>query len=220
MPLGYLRVVAAIAMAPAVGLADTRPLPPTAPAVVSYVDTVRIPAAGGVWHQISHTALPTQIVDEYTPVNENDAAWTQIITVKTLPLSRDPAPIVQGTVGLMRDVCAKVNLVNVAHSQELGEVAGLDAPLPIFDAAETLVTCRHPDMAELHKRLGTDRVTLRKFEVTWYKAIRGQKANYIVQRAWHGDEIDETSVLGSDAVLDGWKTWISRVTLVRSKESK
>src|ERR1700733_14905988 len=117
MPLGYLRVVAVIAMAPVVGLADTRPLPPAAPAIASYVDTVRIPAAGGVWHQISHTALPTQIVDEYTPVNENDAAWTQIITVKTLPLSRDPAPIVQGTVGLMRDVCAKVNVVNVAHSQ-------------------------------------------------------------------------------------------------------
>jgi hypothetical protein len=212
--------MAVILMAPAVGLAETRPLPPATSTPASYVDTVRIPAAGGVWHQISHTVLPTQTVDEYTLVNESGTAWTQIITVKTFPLSRDPAPIVQGAVGLMRGVCAKVSVVNVAHSQELGEVARLDAPLPIFDAADTLVTCRHPDMAALHKRLGTDRVTLRTFEVTWYKAIRGQKANYIVQRAWHGDEIDETSVLGSDIVLDGWKAWISRVTLVRSKESE
>jgi hypothetical protein len=220
MPLDYLRVVAVIVMAPAMGLADTKPVSPATPAAASYVDTVRIPAAGGVWHQISHTILPTQTVDEYTPVSESAAGWTQIITVKTLPRSRDPGPIVRGAVGLMHDVCAKVNVVNVAHSQELGEVAGLDAPLPIFDAADTLVTCRQPDMAALHKRLGTDRVTLRKYEVTWYKAIRGQKANYIVQRGWHGDDIDENSVLGSDTVLDGWKTWISRVTLVRSKESK
>lgn len=217
---GYLRVVAVIAMAPAAGWADTKPVSPASPTPASYIDTVRIPAAGGVWHQISHSVLPAQTVDEYTPINENDAGWTQIITVKTLPLSSDPMLIVRGAVDLMRDVCAKVNVVNVARSQELGEVAGLDAPLPIFDAADTLVTCRQPDLAALRKRLGTDRVTLRKYEVTWYKAIRGQKANYIVQRAWHGDAIDENSVLGSDTVLDGWKTWISRVTLVRSKKSK
>jgi hypothetical protein len=217
MRLLYVTGVLTVLAVPAVGRADATSVPGAKHEAPAYQDSVRIPAAGGVWHQISHATMPTQIVDEYTPAHESGAAWTQIITVKTLPLARDPAPIVQGAVALMRDVCGKVNVVHVAHSQELGEVSSLDLPLPIFDAADTLVTCRQPDMAALHNRLGTNRVTLRKFEVTWYKAIRGQQANYIVQRAWHGDEIDATSVLGSDAVLGQWKTWISRVTLVRAR---
>jgi len=216
----HVTIAAGALVAPRAALADSTPSTPARRAAATYVDQVQIPSAGGAWHQISHTVVSTQIVDEYTPANESGTNWTQIITVKTLPLSADPTPIVQAAVALMRDVCAKVNVVHVAHSQELGEVASLDLPLPIFDAADTLVTCRQPDMSALHKLLGTDRVTLRKFEVTWYKAIRGQQANYIVQRGWHGDAIDASTVLGSDAVLGQWKSWISKVILRRVREKK
>jgi hypothetical protein len=87
--------------------------------------------------------------------------------------------------------------------------------LPIDDETDELVTCQQPNITKLRQKLGTDKVTLRRYEVTWYKLIKGQRANYIVQRAWHGDAIDHTCLLGSDTVLDEWKSWITRVTLVR-----
>jgi hypothetical protein len=59
-------------------------------------------------------------VQEYVPVLETGALWSQIITVKTLPADRDPKQIVDGTVSLMREICGRIKITNVAHSQRTG----------------------------------------------------------------------------------------------------
>jgi hypothetical protein len=186
-------------------------------AVVSYSDSVHLPAlAGGlVWHQISDTTIPGERVEEYVPVGESAASWSQIITVKTFPLSRDPRSIMDGTINLMRDICGRMSVVNVRPSQETGATVGPDVPLPVYDVSNTLAICRHPDLAKLRARTGNDRVTLMPYEVTWYKLIRAQAGNFLVQRAWHGETVDSTNILGSAAVLAEWKSWAMNVSLVR-----
>jgi len=188
---------------------------------VPYTDAVQLPpnAGGLVWHKISDGTTASGQIQEYVPAGETAAMWSQIITVKTLPLGHDPKQIVEGTVNLLRDICGGINVTNTAHSQHTGEAAGLGMSLPIFDESETLVTCRQPDITRLRQKLSTDSVTPRRYEVTWYKMIKGRQASYIVQRGWHGDAIDETCLLGSDAVLDEWKSWITRVTLVRRENA-
>lgn len=186
------------------------------PDFIEYADVVRLPESAG-WHQISDTTVQGERVREYAPSGQTEADWTEIITVKDLPLTRDPKAIVQGSVTLMREICGNVSVVNTSRSQQLGEVASLGMMLPIFEEADTLVTCKEPNVKLLRQKLGTDQVTLRRYEVTWYKMMHGQRANYIVQRAWHGDEMDENSVLGSREVLDAWKQWITHVTLVRQQ---
>jgi hypothetical protein len=188
---------------------------------VHSTDQVQLPAnAGGLaWHKISDGTTASGQIQEYVPAGETAAAWSQIITVKTLPPGRDPKQIVDGTVNLMRDICGHINVTNTAHRQHTGEVAGLGMSLPIFDEADTLVTCREPNITRLRQKLGSENVTLRRYEVTWYKMIKGRQANYIVQRSWHGDAIDETCLLGSDAILDEWKSWITHVTLVRHENT-
>jgi hypothetical protein len=180
------------------------------------MDVVRLPSdADGVsWLRVSNTITAGETVQEFVPAGQSAADWTQIITVKNLPLTRDPAAVVDGTVVLMRAVCSTLSVVHTAHRQAAGDVAGLGMPLPIYDEAETLVTCKEPNLPLLRQRLGTDQVTLRRYEVTWYKVMKGRAENFIVQRGWHGDVIDG-SVLGSREVLRGWKNWITRVSLVR-----
>jgi hypothetical protein len=87
--------------------------------LVLYEDSVHLPAlAGGlVWHEISDTTIPSERVQEYVPVGESAASWSQIITIKTLPLSRDPRAIMDGTINLMRDICGRMSVVNVRPSR-------------------------------------------------------------------------------------------------------
>jgi hypothetical protein len=195
--------------------------PPTVavPTGPLYVDDVRLPrGAGGLaWKQVSDTTTGAERVQEFIPAAEAADGWSQIITVKVLPLARDPKAVVGGTVDLMRRVCGRISVINTAHSRQIGESDGIGVSLPVFDEIDTLVTCRDPDIAKLHIILGSDRVTLRRYEVTWYKMMKGRTANYIVQRAWHGDAIDGESLLGSPAVLDEWKAWMTRVTLTRHR---
>jgi hypothetical protein len=217
-PVGAMLLLAAVGV-PASAHAD-QPIvgaPTVALAPLPYSDMVRLPPnAGGIaWHKISDGTTAAGQVQEYVPVHETGVLWSQIITVKTLARGRDPKQIVAGTVNLMREICGRINITNTAQHEHTGEAAGLGMSLPIYDESETLVTCQQPNITKLRQKLGTDNVTLRRYEVTWYKMIKGRQANYIVQRAWHADAIDETCLLGSDAVLGEWKSWITHVTLVR-----
>jgi hypothetical protein len=38
--------------------------------------------------------------------------------------------------------------------------------LPIDDETDELVTCQQPNITKLRQKLGTDKVTLRRYEVT------------------------------------------------------
>lgn len=197
------------------------PIPPP-PELFPPTDSVQLPPDRNVlWHDASiGVATGREVVQEKLPAGETPQAWTQIITIKTMPRDRDPQAVAAGTVNLLRDVCGHVNIVTTPHRQLVGEVRSLNLPLPEFDATDLLVTCKDPDMAKLHAHPGTERVTLRRYEVTWYKLMKGRYANYIVQRAWHGDDIDGSSPLGSAAVLAAWKSWMTGVTLVRSRSAQ
>jgi hypothetical protein len=185
--------------------------------VASYAEQVQLPpnAGGLTWHLIGDATTGTGRIQEFVPRAESAAHWSQIIAVRTLPVDSDPKQIVDRTVKLMDEICGRINITRVARSQHTGEVAALGMSLPIYDETEELVTCQQPNLEKLRQKLGADNVTLRRYEVTWYRMMKGQRANYIVQRGWHGKVIDDTCLPGSDAVLDEWKSWITHVTLVR-----
>ena len=207
---------------PAAARANTQFFPPQPPPGQTFIDEVALPdhESGFLWHRVRYTAGATEQVSEYLPAGQNLSAWTQIITVKTLPLSRNPRQIVNNTVDLLRAVCTHIKVVATKPTQDLGQAAGLDLAAPAFESAATLVTCDEPDTAKLQARIGTNSLVLKRHEVTWYKLITGPQSNYIVQRAWHADTIDETSPLGSDMVLNAWKRWITHVTLKRHPAPK
>ena len=198
-------------------LADTHAVPVLPPPAPQYQDDVMIPehASNLEWHRVSYNVTPQEDVREFVPAGQSGADWHQIITVKILPLSRDPHMIVDNTIAFMRTICRQVKILATAPTQRTGEAASLDIPLPTYESSEQLTTCDSPDQAKLTARLGPTAVKLRRYEVTWYRIMLGTKANYIVQRAWHGDTMDETSPLGSDTVLADWKQWISHITLRR-----
>jgi hypothetical protein len=188
--------------------AGTQPGPRT-------IDTVALPArADGLrWHVVNSATAPGERVVEMVPDGQSKAAWSQIVTVKTLD-GRDPLAVVNGTVDLLRKICRTLHVVRVAHHQSLGKTAGPDRksiPLPVIEVDEVLLTCRDPDPAKLP---ADQPVALRPVEVTWYKIMRCGGLGYIVQRGWHGSAFGGT-VLGSPAVLDAWKRWMTSVTILR-----
>jgi hypothetical protein len=188
-------------------------------AVAAYRDDVRLPPDphGIAWHQVGGAVTRDELITEWVPQGETDLDWTQIITIKTMARTRDPAAIVQGAIGLMRGICGRLSVVETPRRQQLGDVQTLGMPVPAFDVTDMLVTCQDPDRAALGKRLRTQNVQLRRYELTWYSIIQGERQNFIVQRAWHGDDIDATSPLGSNESLEEWKHWLDSVTLVRSR---
>jgi hypothetical protein len=71
----------------------------------------------------------------------------------------------------------------------------------------------------MQAKLANSKVTLKPYEVTWYKIMKGSNANFIVQRAWHGNVPGPFNVLGSPTVLAEWKSWVMHVTLLRQRAS-
>jgi hypothetical protein len=186
-----------------------------------YWDTVSLPknAGGTLWQQLSDTTIPGERVEEYVPFGETAADWSQIITVKTLTISRNPRAIVDGTVSLMRDICDHLSVVNVASKQQVGKSSDTFMPLPVYDESDIFTVCSHPDLPKMQAKLANSKVTLKPYEVTWYKIMKGSNANFIVQRAWHGNAPGPFNVLGSPTVLAEWKSWVMHVTLLRQRAS-
>jgi hypothetical protein len=213
-------------MAPTRHAVATAPAAAPPPATRQYLwqDFVQLPQhAGGLEWQIADTLKSdTETVTELVPAGEHIADWTQMITIKAVSGARDPASIVSITLAIMRGICRKTDIVHLAPHQEIGALGGAAAndpasslPLPIIEVSETLVTCRDPNAAKLQTRANAARVALKPYEVTWYKVMRCNGRNYIVQRAWHGDAIGDTTVLGSRDVLEEWKNWLQTVTVAR-----
>ncbi len=188
-------------------------------AAVPFEDVVRLPLDphGVTWHQVGGAVTPDELITEWVPEGQTDLDWTQIITIKTMARTRDPAAIVQGAVRLMRGICGKLSVVQTPPRQQLGDVQALGLTLPAFKTTDILVTCEVPDMRPLHKRLGIRNEEVRRYEVTWYRSMQGEWQNFIVQRAWHGDEIDGASPLGAKETLEEWKRWLAGVTLIRQR---
>ncbi len=187
-----------------------------------YHDVVRLPpdAHGLAWHQVGGAVTPDELITEWVPEGQTDLDWTQIITIKTMARTRDPAAIVQGSVGLMRAICGKLSVVRTPTEQQFGDVQSLGQKLPVFDVTDLLVTCEDPNLSALRKQSGTENVDLRRYEVTWYRILRGERQNFIVQRAWHGDTIAADSVLGSNEIMEEWKHWLNSITLRRERTPK
>ncbi|HTZ71714.1 MAG TPA: hypothetical protein VMB71_13745 [Acetobacteraceae bacterium] len=187
------------------------------PAGATYTDQVSIPGFPGHtnWVQVEGGVSADTLVTAWVPPGETDLDWTDMVTIKTMALSRDPEQVVGSAVGVMRQICGKLNIVKTPFSSKLGDAGMIGVAAPEFTVQDMLVTCSDPNMAALRKLADAGSVTLKRYEVTWYRIMKGQANNFIVLRAWHGDVMDEGSPLGSEKTLDAWKDWLTHVTLKR-----
>jgi len=194
-------------------LGDASPGPPAA----SYQDVVRLPPdpAGIAWHQVGGAVTPDQLITEWVPEGQTDLDWTQNITLKTLPHTRDPGAIVQRAVGLMRDICGQFSVTKTPPRQQRGDVQAPGVPVPVFAVTDITATCQAPNLAALRKKFGTENVAWRRYEVTWYRIMQGDRQNFIVQRTWHADAIDALSPLSSKQTQAEWTHWRTSITLRR-----
>lgn len=152
-------------------------------------------------------ALNTHL--EFVPNGETVQKWTQMITViTTKPGHRvDPDRWIVGTIGVLQKNCGTVKSFekrSVPQIDKLRQHQGLPAEYPTYSI---LAVCENPSQAP------GPGVTLHRYEVIWFKGIKGWLADYMVQRAWHADSITPDSILASKATQDEWRNWIDAVAI-------
>jgi hypothetical protein len=174
-------------------------------------ETIALPPnAGGLqWHTELSKPDANGANEELLPAGQTDKDWTQMITIRSFPEATDVPKIVANEVQLFADVCKSWKIVET--HQGVGHAVPLQVNGPRYGYAkfDVLVRCDEP------KRLANTGPSsgLREHEVIWFKGLHGQKGNYLVQRAWHGNTIGPDSVLGSTAAHDEWLSWIDSVGL-------
>jgi hypothetical protein len=174
-------------------VAATTPSAPPAGAHSVTPERLDLPlhAGGLVWQSVGSGSLPGGgEMQEYVPVGQTIADWTQMITTLTLPAAQDPSARLAAILDGLRGACRSYRVIQSA-------------------AQATLARCDQPDEAAF-----TDpNVLLLRHEVIWAKTLEGRTGNYVVWRAWHGDSIEPGSVLASATTRQEWQEWVDRVAV-------
>lgn len=160
------------------------------------------------------TALNTHL--EFVPNGESVQRWTQMITVITTKPGHRVAPDqwIASTVGFLQKTCGTVKLAekrSVNQIDKLRQQQALPAEYPTYSI---FAVCENPSQAP------APGVTLHRYEVIWFKGIKGWLNDYLVQRAWHADAITPESILASKATQDEWRNWIDAVAISGRPKSK
>jgi hypothetical protein len=166
--------------------------------------------AGGIMFHLGYSTETAQNIHlEFVPAGETVQQWSQIITsITTKPGHRlAPDQWISNTIGMLQKTCGKLTLLEKRAGTETDtfrQQQGLPAEYQTFSI---LAICENPTVAP------DPNVTLRHFEVIWFKGIKGWLNDYMIQRAWHGDVIPPNSILASRDVLNEWRDWIEAVTI-------
>lgn len=187
--------------------AEAQPAAPTLTELLSFDGK----ADGKTWKLGDSVDRGGMLMQEFVPEGETVDNWSEMITIQTFKQRPDMnmQGLIARTLAGFRDVCANLQLLaNNARDQtdELRAAAHLPATYHTYD---TLVRC---DVAPAARPPGAH-VSLRKYEVVWFKGIQGWLSSYLVQRAWHGDTITPDSILGSDATRQRWQGWIDQIAI-------
>lgn len=217
----------ALALALALGLVSRGtaqdPQPPQGTHVESsrgnnYIEAIffNLQAGGHGWQVDATYNNPTDTMTEYVPTGQTGKNWSEMITTiigKNQP-EMNTGLLITNIVQSFQTTCGTVKILEAKADTKTDPVRdrlGLPASYQTFTA---LVRCDDPRAAPNRT------VTLKKHEVVWFKGIQGWLTTYIVQRAWHGDEIPPDSILASDSVRGDWRDWIDSVTIGGAPDDK
>lgn len=125
------------------------------------------------WEKIYENATPEATTTEYVPQGETVEKWSEMITLQRYN-------------GILLDIPSYLQQVSDRFTEGCVQ-ARHDGPRRVtesaYPAAVVYVECRGPDPAK-----AIPGVLLKSIEFVAIKAIQGQDALYVVQRAWHGND--------------------------------
>ncbi len=152
---------------------------------------------------------PGNVMMEWVPEGQTGQNWTEMITSITFTSRPEPntGAIIGGIVKNFRSICAKVDILDSASAlatDRLRQSVGSPAQ---YQTYSVLMRCDDP------KPSPNPAVTVKKHEVLWIKGMQGWLYSYIVERAWHGDDITPNSILASDDTRKEWKDWGDNVEI-------
>jgi hypothetical protein len=182
--------LATAAAAPATPLTESVALPPN--------------AGGQSWHVISSHPGAVGTNQEWVPDGQSERLWREMITVRGYKPDTNVPQLVTKEVQLFANVCKSYSIVETHKGTGRAIPAHIDGRRYEYPNFDLLARCDEP------ARMDTG---LRRYEVIWFKGLKGEKAYFLVQRAWHGDETGPDTVLGSEKVHDEWHNWIDSIGL-------
>jgi len=151
------------------------------------------------------------LMQEFVPEGETVDNWSEMITIQTFKQRPDfdTRAFIARVVASFNGTCASLQVL-ANHAREQTDDLRAAAHLPAaYHTYDTLVRC---EVAPAARPPGVN-VSLRRYEVVWFKGIQGWLSAYLVQRAWHGDTITPDSILASDATRQRWQAWIDQVKI-------
>jgi hypothetical protein len=150
---------------------------------------------------------PTYTLQEWLPPGQGARNWSDMVTVITTkpPDQIDPGQWIAATVQSLQEGCGSLQIFEKSTKTQVDDLrkqAGLPSSYPTYSLA---LVCKDPP-----RQPGAD-VLLRKYEVIWFKGIKGWLHNYVIQRAWHGDRLSPDSFPVSAATRQAWQRWIGNI---------
>jgi len=125
------------------------------------------------WQKIYENDGPEASTTEFVPTGETVEKWSEMITLQRYNgILLDIPSYLQQVVDRFTDGC-----VQARHDGPRTATEGA------YPAAVVYVECRGPD-----PKKAVPGVLLKSIEFVAIKAIQGQDALYVVQRAWHGND--------------------------------
>lgn len=152
---------------------------------------------------------PNNIMMEFVPDGETGQQWTEMITtitLKNLPQANTSAWIA-GVAQRVQSRCPKFSILLKEEGSQIDDLrqsAGLPA---VYKTFSLLLYCEGGAPSP------NPNVHVMKHEVIWFKGIQGFMTAYLVQRAWHADELPLDSVVTSETARLAWKKWFDTVKI-------
>jgi hypothetical protein len=169
-------------------------------------ETVALPpnAGGQTWHVVLSQPGTFGTNQELVPAGQTEKTWTEMITVRGFPPGTDVPKLVTQEVQLFANVCKSHKIIEAHQGVGRAIPAKVSGPRYNYAKFDVLAECDDP------KRTDTG---LKAHEVIWFKGLHGQRANYLVQRAWHANAAGPDTILGATNVHNEWHAWIDGVGL-------
>jgi len=166
-------------------------------------------AGGHPWRLDKTYNEPNNTMMEWVPQGETGQNWSEMITSITFKNhpEANTANMIAGIVRNFRSICAKVDILDSSSKVETDELRKHEGLPASYQTVSVLLRCDDP------KPSPNPAVTVKKHEVLWLKGIQGWLTAYLVQRAWHSNEVSPDSILASDKTRNEWREWGDRVQI-------
>jgi hypothetical protein len=164
---------------------------------------------GRAWHLDGAYDQPNYVMHTFVQDGETGQNWTEMVTAIALKNKdeTDAGRWIAEGVKRIQSHCGGFEILANDQGQQTDAIRVKDGLPATYQTYSVLVHCEGP-WANQDPGYQT-----KKHEVVWFKSIQGFETTYLVQRAWHGDDIAPDSILASPATRQVWKAWIDQVAV-------